>query len=233
MSKASDLLYRLNEDFIDKFFATFKDLINYEFTDDYELATTLDQFLQSTYGVNFSLTRMNRQLSARYLPHSQVIKVVAPEDDSDPADVFDILVTVLHELSHHRAIQANPVLFKNYKPLDSVAAITDNILQAIERSAYAISICFEMRNKNFTVLRLVQLANKFQHFDCDMIENELKKYSLDLQNYDIGLIIYALSKSDKKDNRRQALLKAITKAYKKVNAYMGRFGPGLVKGVIQ
>jgi len=233
MSKSSELLYRLDEDFIDKFFATFKDIINYKFEDDYELIDVVDQFLQKTYGVSFSLRRFGKQLSARYLPHSYSIKVVAPNNILDPADVFDILITVLHELSHHRAIQSNPVLFKNYKPLDSVDSITSNILQSIERSAYAISVSFEMVNKDFTVSKLVRLANSFRHFDYEMIENELKDWDLDLKNSDIGLIIYVLSKSNKKDRRRQRLLKAITKAYKKVSAYMGRFGPSLVKGVVQ
>jgi hypothetical protein len=218
-----DLLY---EDFIDKFFLKFNLLINYDFKDDTELIKEVGNFLEKEYGIKkFILGRTGNSYDAKYVPGAEIIKVFAPvKQEFDYEDTLEILVAVLHELSHRRLFLSKPSMIKNYKGLENINDIVDHVLQAIERAAYAVSLVFELERKSILPSELYSLVDKVKDLSPKYIDVELKtKFGVTIKNSDIGIVLYALAKSKKRDGRRDKLIKLINKAHRKVSGYMGKF----------
>lgn len=240
MSKAQeiiDAIYDVNENFIDKFFAKFQYIINHEFKNDAELTDELIKFLQDEYGLrNVIIKRRENRYDAEYRFEASLLTVFAPdlEIKDDYTDVFHILIAILHELSHHQLLRDRPNMIKRYKVVNKKRfhTITDYVFQSIERSAFAVSVAFEMYDHNLRFSQLVSIADELKDkSDDELIDYVEKRFSIKFKDSDIGFVLYALSRSKRKDRKKLRFLKLVKKTSQKVSGYMGRHGAYAVRKV--
>lgn len=209
MSIAQGLLSskKLNEDFIDKFFLLVSkigfDLVN-------EDPTKLFNFLSKYFNVQLikvHAPNTGRQSTAKYYVSNKTIEINLPRNTTPPDKStvikynIEILASLMHELAHHRQILSDPVKFsdKNYKTLDKLIILVNDILEYIvqnaEFSPFLFSIAFELTYKGFSIIEAVEKCKKIAEDAFKASKNNLLfddiqfiKNTLDLifkfQNYD-------------------------------------------------
>lgn len=224
MSRAQHLL---DEDFVDKLFSKFDKLIKKTFTDDLELSVVLGEVLRKEFDVGFKLFRIKKNAyNAVYTP--SFIRVYVPEgEEGQYTEVFHILTSIFHELSHHRLVLSNEKILSKYiqTKRGKLDTIPDYVLQAIERPAFAISLSVELWNRNLFVDDLISSADSMKNLDDKEILKKFKeKFGAELEETDLGFVLYSLIKTRPKDRRRIKFLKLLDKTHMKIRGYLGKLG---------